>query len=433
MKKTQTLAISLCLMVSTGVHSQTLELSSTGELLDGIAAIVNDGVVLKSELQLEVQRIAARLQAQGTQMPPINQIASQVLERLVISQIQLQRAERIGIRVPDETLNVALANVAERNGLTLSELPQMLRQEGIDYQTYRREMREQLTIEQLRQRDVVTRINITPRELDEFVEQQAGRAFTNEEFKLSHILISTSATATADEIAAAEAQILDIHERAKNGESFAQLAIAYSDAQSALEGGDMGWRKGSELPTLFADVVPGLQANEVSEPIRSASGFNLVRVDERKGTGPILENQTRARHILVTTNEVLDDEAARQKLLEIREQIANGDSFEAVAKVVSEDPGSAVNGGDLGWNGPGAFVPEFQAMCDTLKIDELSQPFKSPFGWHVIQVLDRRVHDTTEEVQRQNAIMAIRNSKLGEETELWMRRLRDQAFVEYRM
>lgn len=433
MKTPYSLLVCLCLLATGNLQSQTLELSSTGELLDGIAAVVNDGVVLKSELQLEVQRIAARLNAQGTTLPPFDQLASQVLERLVIARIQLQRAERVGIQVSDETLNVALANVAERNGISLSDLPQMLAQEGIDYLTYRQEMREQLTIEQLRQRDVIGRISITPRELDEFVEQQAGRAFTNEQFKLSHILVSTSATATPDELVAAERKINDILERTKRGESFAELAIAYSDGQKALEGGDMGWRKGSELPTLFADVVPGLQANEVSEPIRNASGFHLVRVDDRKGGEPILEKQTRARHILVTTNEVLDDEAARQKLSEIRQQILNGDSFEAVATVVSEDPGSAVDGGELGWNGPGAFVPEFQAMCDSLEIDELSQPFKSPFGWHIIQVLERRVHDTTAEVQRQNAIMAIRNSKLGEETELWMRRLRDQAFVEYQM
>jgi len=433
MKSIRIFLISLVLVAGGNLHAQTLELSSTGELLDGIAAVVNDGVVLKSELQIEVQRIAARLQAQGTSLPPMNQLASQVLERLVINQIQLQRAERIGVQVSDETLNVALANVAERNGLSLSDLPKMLASEGIDYPTYRREMREQLTIEQLRQRDVIGRISITPRELDEFVEQQAGRAFTNEQFKLSHILISTSANAAPEEVAAAEQQINEIFTRMQQGESFSELAIAYSDAQNALEGGDMGWRKGSELPTLFAEVVPGLQASQISEPIRSASGFHLVRVDDRRGSEPIMEKQTRARHILVTTNEVLDDEAARQKLTEIRQQIMNGDSFEAVAKVVSEDPGSAVEGGDLGWNGPGAFVPEFQAMCDSLEIDQLSEPFKSPFGWHIIQVMERRVHDMTAEVQRQNAIMAIRNSKLGEETELWTRRLRDQAFVEYRM
>jgi peptidyl-prolyl cis-trans isomerase SurA len=246
-------------------------------------------------------------------------------------------------------------------------------------------------------------------------------------------LISTSITANAETIAVAEQEIAGIYQRVLDGESFAELAIAYSDGQQALEGGDLGWRKGDELPSLFANIVPGLEVGQTSKPIRSASGLHLVRLDESRGTEPIMEQQTRARHILITTNEILDDEAARQKLLEIRQQILAGDDFEAVAKVVSEDPGSAVNGGDLGWNGPGVFVPEFQAVCDQLENDELSQPFQSPFGWHLIQLMDRRVHDTTDEVARQQAIMAIRNSKLNEETELWARRLRDQAFVEYRL
>lgn len=413
--------------------AQNMELSDTGELLDSIAAVVNDGVVLTSELKIEIQRIVSRLEAQGTQVPPMNQLAPQILERLVIRRIQLQRAERIGMQIPDETLNIALADIAERNGVSLTDLPEMLRQEGIDYSNYRMEMRDQLIVEQLRQRDVIGSINVTPRELEDYLERQEGRATRNVEFKLSHILVSTSANADPENVATAEKKAWEIYESASNGEPFAELAVTFSDGQQALEGGDMGWRKGEELPTLFADIVPGLEIGQVGEPIRSASGFHLVRLDDRRGADPIMESQTRARHILVTVNEVLDNEAARQKLTEVRQQIIDGDSFEAVAKVVSEDPGSAINGGDLGWNGPDMFVPEFQAVCDQLEIDEISDPFRSGFGWHIIQLLGRRVHDTTDEVMRQEAMMAIRNSKLSEETELWARRLRDQAFVEYRL
>jgi len=422
-----------CVLGTSNIKAQTRELSSTGDLLDSIAAVVNDGVVLTSELQLEIQRIVARLEAQGTKVPPMNQLGPQILERLVINRIQLQRAERVGMQISAETLNLALTNIAERNGVSLSNLPNMLAQEGIDYASYRSEMRDQLIIDQLRQRDVIGQISVTPRELEEYLDRQVGRANSSQEFKLSHILISTSITANAETIAVAEQEIAGIYQRVLDGESFAELAIAYSDGQQALEGGDLGWRKGDELPSLFANIVPGLEVGQTSKPIRSASGLHLVRLDESRGTEPIMEQQTRARHILITTNEILDDEAARQKLLEIRQQILAGDDFEAVAKVVSEDPGSAVNGGDLGWNGPGVFVPEFQAVCDQLENDELSQPFQSPFGWHLIQLMDRRVHDTTDEVARQQAIMAIRNSKLNEETELWARRLRDQAFVEYRL
>ena len=426
------LALACCLSPPTAL-AQNMELSDTGELLDSIAAVVNDGVVLTSELKIEIQQIVARLEAQGTQVPPMSQLAPQILERLVIRRIQLQRAERIGMQIPDETLNIALADIAERNGVSLSDLPDMLRREGIDYANYRMEMRDQLIVEQLRQRDVIGGINVTPRELEDYLERQAGRANRNVEFKLSHILISTSANADPENVATAEKRAWEIYERATNGDPFVELAIAYSDGQQALDGGDMGWRKGEELPTLFADIVPGLEIGQVGEPIRSASGFHLVRLDDRRGAEPIMESQTRARHILITANEILDDEAVRQKLTEIRQQIIDGDSFEAVAKVVSEDPGSAINGGDLGWNGPDMFVPEFQAVCDQLEIDEISEPFRSNFGWHVIQLLDRRVHDTTDEVMHQEAMMAIRNSKLNEETELWARRLRDQAFVEYRL
>ncbi len=426
------LALACCLSPPTAL-AQNMELSDTGELLDSIAAVVNDGVVLTSELKIEIQQIVARLEAQGTQVPPMSQLAPQILERLVIRRIQLQRAERIGMQIPDETLNIALADIAERNGVSLSDLPDMLRREGIDYANYRMEMRDQLIVEQLRQRDVIGSINVTPRELEDYLERQAGRANRNVEFKLSHILISTSANADPENVATAEKRAWEIYERATNGEPFVELAIAYSDGQQALDGGDMGWRKGEELPTLFADIVPGLEIGQVGEPIRSASGFHLVRLDDRRGAEPIMESQTRARHILITANEILDDEAVRQKLTEIRQQIIDGDSFEAVAKVVSEDPGSAINGGDLGWNGPDMFVPEFQAVCDQLEINEISEPFRSNFGWHVIQLLDRRVHDTTDEVMHQEAMMAIRNSKLNEETELWARRLRDQAFVEYRL
>jgi peptidyl-prolyl cis-trans isomerase SurA len=402
-------------------------------MLDGIAAVVNDGIVLKSQLEIEIQRIVQRLESQGTQIPPMSTLAEQVLERLVVNQIQLQRAERVGIRISDETLNVALSNVAQRNNTSLSELPEMLGSEGIDYAAYRAEMRDQLAIEQLRQRDVIGRIGITPKELEEYLERQKGRAFQNQEFKLSQILISVSASATAEQIEAAEQVILDIYKRIQAGESFVEQAIALSDGQKALEGGDLGWRKGDELPTLFAEIVPGLGIGQVSEPVRSASGFHLVKLDDRRGSDPIMQQQTHARHILISTNEVLDDEAVYQKLIELRQQILDGDSFEAVAKVISEDPGSAVDGGDLGWAGPDVFVPEFQAVCDELEIDEISKPFQTSYGWHIIQLLDRRMHDTTEEIQRQRAIMAIRNSKMSEETELWMRRLRDEAFVEYRL
>lgn len=413
--------------------AQTRELSSSGELLDGIAAIVNDGVVLKSELDIEIQRIVERLRAQGTQLPPPQALREQVLERLVVQRIQLQRAQRGNIDVSDETLNQALASIAQRNGTTLADLPQLLAGEGIDYAAYRADLRNQIAIDQLRQKEVIARIGVTPREVDEYMARQAGREGLDQEFLLSQILVAVPPSAGSEQLRAAEDRINELAKRVAAGEDFAQLAVAFSDGQQALEGGSLGWRKGAELPSVFAEVAPGLAKGQVSPPLRSSSGFHLVRLDDRRGGEAVMEDQVRVRHILVQTNEILDDAAARQKLAEIRTRILGGEDFAGVAKVVSEDEQSAIQGGDLGWSGPGTFVPAFEQTVSELPIGEISQPFKTQFGWHILRVEERRTYDATADRQRQRAILAIRNSKLGEETEIWARRLRDEAYVEYRM
>jgi len=430
------LALSLAFTLAglaTVAQAQTRELSSSGELLDSIVALVNDGIVLRSELQAETDTIAARLQKQGTQLPPVPVLQRQVLDRLIIEQLQLQRAEKVGIKVSDETLNQALANIAQRNNVPLADLPALLAREGVDYATYRRELRQQITIDQLRQRDVLQRINVSPKEVDAYLARQEGKASLREEFLISHILIAAPASATPEQILAAENLVDELYKRLQAGEDFAKLAVAYSNGQQALEGGSLGWRKGSELPSLFADVAPGLSKGQVAEPVRNASGFHLIKLDDRRGGDAVMEKQTRARHILLTTNEVLDDGSAKEKLKAIRERILAGEDFAAVAKAVSEDPQSALEGGDLGWTGPGNFVPAFEEQLNKLEIDEISEPIKTQFGWHIIQVRERRVYDATGDKQRQEAILAIRNSKLGDEVDIWTRRLRDEAFVEYRL
>jgi peptidyl-prolyl cis-trans isomerase SurA len=421
------------LLPAATAQAQTRELSSSGELLDGIAAVVNDGVVLKSELDVEVQRIVERLRAQGTQLPPPQALREQVLERLVVQRIQLQRAQRANIDVSDETLNQALANIAQRNGTTLADLPQLLAGEGIDYAAYRTDLRNQIAIDQLRQKEVIARIGVTPREVDEYMARQAGKEGLNQEFLLSQILVAVPPSASSEQLRAAEEKINDLAKRVEAGEDFAQLAVAFSDGQQALEGGSLGWRKGTELPSVFAEVAPGLAKGQVSPPLRSSSGFHLVKLDDRRGGEPVMEDQVRVRHILIQTNEILDDAAARQRLGEIRSRILGGEDFASVAKVVSEDEQSAIQGGDLGWSGPGTFVPAFEQTVKELPIGEISQPFKTQFGWHILRVEERRTYDATADRQRQRAILAIRNSKLGEETEIWARRLRDEAYVEYRM
>jgi len=421
------------LMTSAPARSQNLDLSDTGFLIDGIAAIVNDGVVLLSELDEQTRMIVARLREENTEIPPQDVLIPQILERLVVNELQLQRAAMAGVNVPDSMLNRALADVARRNGTTLSELPELLAGDGVDYAAYRKEMRQQLIVEQLRQREVISRIGVTPREVEEYLDREQGAAYRDNSYRVSHILISIPAASTPEEIDTARDKASDIYERINTGEDFAQLAIAHSDAQNALEGGSMGWREGDSLPTLFAGIVPDLQPGQTAEPLRSASGFHLIKLEEVKGNERIIENQVRARHILLQPNEIMDDAVVEQRLNDIRDDILNGDDFAAIAKAVSEDPGSAIEGGDLGWAGPGNFVPEFEAVLDRLALEEISEPFRSPFGWHVVQLLERRVHDTTDDVREQRAIMAIRESKLAEETELWLRQMRDEAFIEYRL
>jgi len=413
--------------------AQTLELSDTGIKLDGIAALVNDGVVLESELEAQTSMIVQRLRNEGTALPPADSLQKQVLDNLVLGQIQLQRAERDGITIPDEMLNRALSDIAQRNNTTLSGMPELLAADGIDYAAFRNDLREQLIMERLRVRDVTSRIAVSEREIEDYLEREATSSYRNKRYKLSHILISLPANTSPQDLEAAQKKADDIYQQLQQGGDFAQLAVTYSNAESALDGGSMGWRNGDSLPTLFAGIVPNLQKGQVSEPIRTASGLHIVKLDDVEGSKPVMENQVRARHILIETDEIVDDEVAKQKLMEIRMGIVGGDDFAAVAKAVSDDAGSAVEGGDLGWAGPNTYVGIFEETLTNLKLGEISMPFRSEFGWHIVEVLERRTHDTTDDVRRTQAIVAIRDSKLAEETELWLRQIRDESFVEYRL
>jgi peptidyl-prolyl cis-trans isomerase SurA len=414
--------------------AQTRELSTTGVPLDRVIAIVNDGIVLQSQLDNQSRLITDRLRDQGTQLPPPDVIRQQVLERLVLQEIQYQRAQRLGVQVSDEMLNEALRDVARRNGIPFEQMPIALQAQGLDYATYRDEMRREITLSLLRQRDVFPRIYVSPRELEQALERQAGQADANAEFDVSHILLSLPESATADQIAKVEQLARDIHARAKGGEDFGQLALAYSNAQSALERGKLGWRRMGQLPQFIADLVQSMQAGDVSEPVRTPTGFHLVRLDGTRGgdSGPMLVEQMHVRHILMRPNEVQDDATTRQRLAAIRDRILAGEDFAALASVTSEDPGSATRGGDLGWNSPGTFDPQFEEVMAALAENEISEPFRTQFGWHIVQMLGKRTHDQSDEVRRQRALTALRESKVDEETELWLRRLRDEAYVEYR-
>jgi len=360
-------------------------------------------------------------------------LRQQVLERLILQEIQTQRAKHVGLTISDEQLNGALQEIAQRNKIPFDQLPTALAAQGVDYKQYRESMRKELTLSTLRQRDVIAHINVSPHELEQYISRQQSAA-ANDEFNVSHILLSLPQAATPQQLDDITKKASDIAARAAKGEDFGQLAIANSNSQTALDGGQLGWRKGSQLPQFILDLVTKMKPGDVSTPVRTPSGFHIVKLNERRGgEAAVIVNQIHVRHILLKTNELDDDATVHEKLAKLRQRIINGEDFAGIASATSQDPGSAPDGGDLGWSGPGTFVPEFDKAIADLKPNDISEPFKTRYGWHIVQLLGTRTYDSTDDVRRQKAFAAIRESKSDEETELWLRRLRDEAFVEIKM
>jgi peptidyl-prolyl cis-trans isomerase SurA len=432
------LCASLCAIAALSVATVAVsdELSETGEFLDGVAAIVNEGVVLKSQLREQTALLIERAGKADPPLPlpPPDILREQLLERLILVEIQLQRANRIGLQISDQMLNQAIGRVAAQNGVAFEDMPVVLARDGIDYATFRRQLREEITLEQLRQIDVGRLIQVSPREIEQCVADLEGNVASNSDYNLSHILISIPESATADQIADAQAKADEVYGQLQNGANFGEMAVRYSDAQTALEGGTLGWMKGSQLPTVYTDVVATMAGGEFSKPFRSSSSFHIVKVNEMRSAIQRSEvDQVNVRHILVQPNEIIDDETARQQLDDALRRIADGEDFEEIAKLLSDDPGTSQLGGNLGWSSPGTFDPNFERILDETEIGSISEPFRSSFGWHILEVLDRRVYDNTEDLKERNCILKIQNSKMEEETQLWMRRLRDEAFVETRV
>jgi peptidyl-prolyl cis-trans isomerase SurA len=434
MRRFLTIALLAVLGAAATVHAQTREIGGRGDLLDRIAVVVNDGVVLQSQIDVQVTAVARRLRDQGTPLPAPSVLRQQITERLVLQEIQQQRAQKLGLRVTDEALNNALREVAQQNHIEFAQLPDALAGEGIVYAEYREQMRREMTLSLLRQRDVYSRIYVSPREIDQFLAKAAANKTGDASYEVSHILLSLPEAASPGQLEQVEKRAEDVYQRALKGEDFGQLAVAYSQAQSALERGVIGWRKGTELPTFMAEVVTKMMPGEVSRPVRTPSGFHIIKLTNVKSDNqPLIVEQVHARHILMKPNELQDDETVRGRLQTIRDRIAGGnEDFAAIAKAVSEDPGSGSEGGDLGWTGPGTFVPEFEQMIAKLADNEISQPFRTQYGWHILQVLGHRTQDMSTDERKRRAFEQIRASKFDEETELWLRRLRDEAFVDYR-
>jgi len=405
----------------------------TGELLDRVVAIINEGIVTESELEDEQSAISKQLAQGNVKLPAPEVLRGQVLERLVMQQVQLQRADRIGLKISDEQLNAAIADIARRNNMTLAQLPDALASQGMDYALFRDATRKEMIMNMLRDREVRSKINITPRELDQFMERLKKLPGENDEYDVSDILIAMPSDATQAQVDELAKKAQDVYERTAN-ENFARLAVTFSNSRTALDGGALGWLKGPNLPTDLAEAIVALKPGEVSRPIASANGFHIVKLnDVRRGDGDPVQDQVHLRHILIKPDTLQDDATVRLKLAGVRQKILDGQDFAAFASSMSVDTGSSVNGGDLDWKSPDEFVPEFSSVVAGLKEGEISEPFHTEYGWHIVQLLGRRKIDTTEDNLRERAYRQLAASKVDEETETWLRHLRDDTYIETKL
>lgn len=414
--------------------------TAAAEEIDRIVAVVGEGVVLESELDEAALRIRRRLGAEAQRIPP-DVLRSQVLDQLIITKLQTQRAKEADLRVEDSEVNRALRNIAAQNDMSLDHFLASIRADGLDPQGLRDRVREELLISKLRQHEVNGRIVVTDEDVDRYLESESLRVQENREYHIRHLLISLPDGPSPEQLHSARRRIEALRERAASGkEDFTDLVIAYSDGQKALEGGDLGWMPGGYLPTLFSEVVPKLKKGEISEPFRGASGYHLIKLEDVRSTDDVpagdervIVEEVHARDILLELNEIRDAERAQKEAETLRQRVLAGDDFAQLARAHSDDTSTANQGGDLGWVETEEFGPAFAKRLQELKPNEVSEPFEAGGGWHIVQVLERRKRDQTEERRRNRARQALARHKIEEEGEVWLRRLRDEAYVEIRL
>jgi peptidyl-prolyl cis-trans isomerase SurA len=430
---TQLIGVALAVLPLTGIAQTANSDLSEPEPLNRIVAVVNDDIITSSELDQEMVSISAELQKKDTQLPPRAVLEKQVLERLIVKQLQLQLAETSGIRIDDTALNAKLQELASANGVTLSRFRDVLERDGYDYASFREDLRQELAINQLRRQMVGSRLNVSDQEVDNLLANLEASGQGDVQYHLAHILIAVPEAASAEQIQAAEQRAGQVRASLAAGADFSRTAIAESDGQTALDGGDIGWRSLGQMPTLFVDPLKSLRPGDISELIRSPSGFHIIKLIEQRGDERYVVKQTRVRHILLKPDALHSDEETRIRLQQLELRIRGGEDFATLAKANSQDTLSAAKSGDLGWVNPGDLVPEFEETMNRLQPGELSQPFRSQFGWHILEVMERRDYDSTEEYKRSRARQLIRSRKSDEQLLLWLRRLRDEAYVEYRL
>lgn len=400
---------------------------------DRIVAVVNDEVVTLYELRTRLDLALKQLQRQGTPLPARDVLERQMLERLVMDKVQLQHARETGLKVDDAQLEQALQRIATGNKMSPAEFRDALQKDGIVFSKFREEIREEMTIARVREREVESKIAISEGEIDNYLADDAAKGSGHEEYEVAHILLRTPESASPEQIQRLKAKADQIYERLGKGEDFSQLAASFSDAPDGLQGGKLGMRSLDRLPVIFSETVVKLKVGEVAPILRSPNGFHIVKlVSKRGGAAAAAVQQTHVRHILIKVSEVVSESDARHKLAGLYERIKNGSSFAELAKLFSQD-GSASKGGDLGWIYPGDTVPDFERAMNQLQPGEVSQPIQSPFGFHLIEVLERRVQDASADRQRSAARLVLRERKMDEAYQDWLRQARDRAYVELRL
>jgi peptidyl-prolyl cis-trans isomerase SurA len=410
------------------------------QLADAIIAVVNNEVITRQELAERARMVERRMKNQGLALPPPAELQRQLLERMIVDRAQLQLAKEYGIRVDDAMLDRAISRIAEQNKMGLQEFRNQLEREGTPFNRFREEIREEILMQRLREREVDNKIQISESEVENHLAAERDSTRTHQEYNLAQILVRIPENASPEQIAARRQRAEQVMQQIKAGGDFAKLAATYSDSSDALNGGDLGWRNQDRLPQLFLEAVANVKPGEVSPIVKSANGFHIIKLAGQRGasvmTGAAAAasvQQTRARHILIKTNQIVTPAEARRKLAELKQRLDNNAAkFEDLAKLFSNDL-SASKGGDLGWIYPGDTVPEFERAMDALKPGQVSEPIESPFGYHLIQVMERKTDDVSQERQRLVARQAIRERKLEEATQDWLRQLRDRAYVEYRL
>jgi peptidyl-prolyl cis-trans isomerase SurA len=401
--------------------------------LDRVIAIVNDEALTQFEINEQKRVVQQQMKAQKVTPPPPDALEKQLLERLITERVLLQLAKESGIRVDDVTVERTIQRIGQENKLTPDQFRAAVEKEGIPYAKYREDIRNEILVQRLRDREVDSRITVTDAEVDQFLATTNAQSGGDVEYRLAHILVLVPEQATPDQIEAKRRRGEEALKQIQAGADFGQIAAGYSDAPDALQGGSLGWRAPARLPTVFADTVRGMKPGEVSGLLRSAAGFHVVKLLEtRSRVQQTVVEQTRVRHILIKVSEITSESDAKAKIDRIRERIDAGSTFEEQAKLNSED-GSAPRGGDLGWISPGDTVPDFEQAMNKLKPGEISPPVRSPFGWHLIQVQERRTQDITAERQREQARQALRQRKSDEAFQDWVRQMRDRAYVEIKV